>query len=61
MFSYNIQVRKINKPGLKIKAVASIIIDDIMSIDGFKIIEGSKGLFVSVPNHKYYHGRRSQS
>ena len=52
MFSYNIQVRKINKPGLKIKAVASIIIDDIMSIDGFKIIEGSKGLFVSVPNHK---------
>ena len=23
-----------------------------MSVDGFKVIEGSKGLFVSVPSHK---------
>lgn len=52
MFSYEVNLRKINKPGLKIKGVASIIIDGVMSIDGFKIIEGSKGLFVSVPNHK---------
>ena len=52
MFSYEINLRKITKPGLKIKAVASIIIDGFMSVDGFKVIEGSKGLFVSVPNHK---------
>jgi DNA-binding cell septation regulator SpoVG len=52
MFSYEINLRKINKPGLKIKAVASILIDGFMSVDGFKVIEGSKGLFVSVPNHK---------
>lgn len=52
MFSYQINMRKISKPGLKIKGIASIVIDDIMSIDGFKIIEGSNGLFVSVPNHK---------
>ena len=52
MFSYEINLRKINKPGLKIKGVASIVIDGVMSVDGFKIIEGSKGLFVSVPNHK---------
>lgn len=52
MFSYEIKIRKITKPNLKIKAVASLIVDGIMSIEGFKIIDGSKGLFVSVPNHK---------
>ena len=51
MFSYTINVRKINSAS-KLKGIASIIIDDIMEIDGFKIIEGSNGLFVSVPSHK---------
>ena len=50
MFSYRVKVRKINSP--KLKGVASLVIDDILEIDGFKIIEGSKGLFVSVPSHK---------
>ena len=50
MFSYRVKVRKINSP--KLKAVASLIIDDVLEIDGFKVIEGSKGLFVSVPSHK---------
>lgn len=50
MFSYRVKVRRINSA--KLKGVASLIIDDIMEIDGFKIIEGSKGLFVSVPSHK---------
>ena len=52
MFSYEIRIRKISNPNLKIKAVASLIVDGIMSIEGFKVINGSKGLFVSVPNHK---------
>ena len=52
MFSYEIKIRRITKPNLKIKAVASLLIDGIMSIEGFKVIDGSKGLFVSVPNHK---------
>jgi hypothetical protein len=50
MFSYEVNVRKINSA--KLKGVASIIIEGIMEIDGFKIIEGSNGLFVSVPSHK---------
>ena len=52
MFSYEIRIRKITKPNLKIKAIASLIVDGVMSIEGFKVIDGSKGLFVSVPNHK---------
>ena len=50
MFSYEVNVRKINSA--KLKGVASVIIEGIMEIDGFKIIEGSNGLFVSVPSHK---------
>lgn len=50
MFSYRVKVRKINNA--KLKGVASLIIDDVIEIDGFKIINGSKGLFVSVPSHK---------
>lgn len=50
MFSYRIKVRKINSP--KLKGVATLTIDDVLEVDGFKIIDGSKGLFVSVPSHK---------
>ena len=52
MFSYKIKLRKINNPNSKLKAFVSIVIDDIMEVDGFKIINGVNGLFVSVPNHK---------
>lgn len=50
MFSYSVKVRKINNA--KLKGVATLIIDDILEIDGFKIIEGSNGLFVTPPSHK---------
>ena len=50
MFSYSIRVRRINSP--KLKAVAVVTIEDLIDIEGFKIINGSKGLFVSVPSHK---------
>ena len=50
MFSYSIFVRKINSS--KLKGVATVTIDDVMDLEGFKIIDGAKGLFVSVPSHK---------
>lgn len=51
MFSYTINVRRINSAS-KLKGIASVIVDDILELDGFKIIQGSNGLFVSVPSHK---------
>ena len=50
MFSYSIKIRNINSP--KLKAVATLVIENILEIEGFKIIDGSKGLFVAVPSHK---------
>lgn len=52
MFSYSIKIRRLNKPGSKLKAFVSLTIDDIMQIEGYKIIEGSNGLFVTPPSHK---------
>lgn len=52
MFSYSISVRPLNNRNSKLKAFVTVTIDDIMDIEGFKIIDGSKGLFVSVPSHK---------
>ena len=51
MFSYSFKIRKLNTQS-KLKAFVSIVIDDIMEVDGFKIIDGSNGLFVSAPSHK---------
>lgn len=51
MFSYSFKIRPINKAS-KLKAFVTIVIDDVLEVDGFKIIDGSKGLFVSAPSHK---------
>lgn len=51
MFNYSFNIRKLNS-GSALKAFVTLIIDDVMSIDGFKIVNGRNGLFVSVPSHK---------
>lgn len=51
MFSYSVNVRRINSTS-NFKGVASIVIEGLMEIDGFKIINGRNGLFVSMPSHK---------
>lgn len=51
MFSFSVNVRRINS-STNFKGVASIIIDNLLEIDGFKIINGRNGLFVSLPSHK---------
>lgn len=52
MFSYSIKVKTVKNPRGKIMAFASLVIDDVLEVDGFKVIDGSKGLFVSAPQHK---------
>ena len=48
----NLKVDKIYKveDGTKLKASASVIIDDCFKITGIKIIEGKEGLFLAMPN-----------
>lgn len=46
-----VKVRNIENAG-KIKAVASITLDGCLVVTGIKVMEGTKGLFISMPNRK---------
>ena len=51
MFSYTIKMNKLKQPAGKIVAFAALVIDDVLEVHGFRVIDGSKGLFVSPPQH----------
>ena len=52
MFSYTVKVNPLPRPLGKIVGFASLLIDDVLEVNGFRIINGQKGLFVSPPQHK---------
>ena len=47
----DVRLRKMEKEG-KLKAVASITIDDVFVVHDIKVIEGDKGLFIAMPSKK---------
>ena len=48
----DVRVRLVTKDEGKLKAVASITIDDCFVVHDIKIISGKEGLFISMPNIK---------
>ena len=48
----DVRVRIVQKDDIKLKAVASITIDDCFVIHDIKIIEGNDGYFVAMPSRK---------
>ena len=51
----DVRVRKIDGEG-KMRAVASITIDDELVVHDIKIIEGDRGLFIAMPSKKGANG-----
>ena len=47
----DVRIRKVEKEG-KMKAVASITIEDEFVVHDIKIIDGEKGLFIAMPSRK---------
>ena len=47
----DVRLRRIDKEG-KMRAVASITIDNEFVIHDIKVIEGDKGLFIAMPSRK---------
>ncbi|CCZ03835.1 septation regulator SpoVG [Bovifimicola ammoniilytica] len=47
----DVRVRKVSKDG-KMKAIASITLDNEFVIHDIKVIEGEKGLFIAMPSRK---------
>ena len=48
----DIRIRLIKKDDTKLKAVASIIIDDCFAVHNIKIISGQDGDFIAMPSRK---------
>lgn len=48
----DVRVRLVNKDDSKLKAVASITIDDCFVIHDVKIIDGNDGFFIAMPSRK---------
>ena len=48
----DIRIRLVDKDDSKLKAVASITIDDCFVIHDIKVIDGKEGYFISMPSKK---------
>lgn len=48
----DVRVRIVKKDDSKLKAVASITIDDCFVIHDIKVIEGNEGYFIAMPSRK---------
>lgn len=48
----DIRIRLVKKDDSKLKAVASITIDECFVVHDIKIIEGTEGIFISMPSRK---------
>lgn len=51
----DIRIRKVDREG-KLKAVASITIDDVFVVHDIKVIEGNQGLFIAMPSKQSQDG-----
>lgn len=51
----DVRVRKVNSQN-RMKAIASITIDDVFVVHDIKVIESDKGLFIAMPSRKTPNG-----
>ena len=52
----SVNLRKVEKEGSRMKAIASVLIDDCFAIHDIRIIEGDNGLFIAMPSRKTANG-----
>lgn len=48
--SFSARINRVKNPNGPTKAFAILVVNDLIEIDGFRVVEGPKGLFVGVPN-----------
>jgi len=46
------EIKKLFNGEGKVKAAAALVLDDVFVVRNVRLVEGSKGLFVSMPSHK---------
>ena len=48
----NVSIRRVEKEDSRMKAVASVLLDDEFAVHDIRIIEGTNGLFIAMPSRK---------
>ena len=48
----NVSIRKSDREDSRMKAIASVLLDDGFAVHDIRIIEGTKGLFIAMPSRK---------
>lgn len=48
----DVRIRLVDKEGSKLKAVATITIDDCFVVHDIKVVDGKAGYFIAMPNKK---------
>ena len=48
----NVSIRKSDREDSRMKAIASVLLDDEFAVHDIRIIEGTKGLFIARPSRK---------
>lgn len=48
----NVSIRKSDREDSRMKAIASVLLDDEFAVHDIRIIEGTKGLFIAMPSRK---------
>lgn len=51
-FQFSAKVTTLQNPRGAMRAFATLIVNDVVHINGFRVIEGSKGTFVAAPQKK---------
>ena len=52
----DVRIRKVEKEDNKLRAIASVTIEECFVIHDIKIIEGTEGLFIAMPSRKTKEG-----
>ena len=52
----NVSIRRVEKEDSRMKAVASVLLDDEFAVHDIRIIEGDNGLFIAMPSRKTSNG-----
>ena len=52
----DVRIRKVEKDDNKLRAIASVTIEDCFVIHDIKVIEGTDGLFIAMPSRKTKEG-----
>ncbi len=52
----DVRIRKVEKEDSKLRAIASVTIDEGFVIHDIKVIDGTEGLFIAMPSRKTKEG-----